>query len=107
MAVALCATAAACGDSESAGNGTVAATSPATAAASTATDGGFCEAMSHPIVRFLGTIGFNLATVFSTPEGTRLAIDTSHTLTPAIFEYTVDECGLSFGDEEHDPPTTS
>ena len=56
---------------------------------------------------FLGTVDFNLDTVFSTPEGTQLAIDTSHTLTPAIVEYTIDECGLSFGDEQQPPTTTT
>ena len=54
---------------------------------------------------YLSTVGFNLDTVFSTPEGTQRAIDTSHTLTPAIVEYTIEECGLSFGDEQP-PPTT-
>jgi hypothetical protein len=55
---------------------------------------------------FLATVDFDLNQVFSTPEGRQLAIDTSHTLTPAIVEHTVDECGLSFGDEERPPPTT-
>ena len=53
---------------------------------------------------FLGTVGFNLDRVFSTDEGRQLAIDTSHTLTPAIFEHVTGECGLSFGDETNDPP---
>ena len=56
---------------------------------------------------YLGTVDFNLNTVFSTPEGTQLAIDTSHTLTPAIVQHVVGECDLSFGDEQHDPPTTT
>lgn len=56
---------------------------------------------------YLGTVDFNLNTVFSTPEGTQLAIDTSHTLTPAIVEYAIDECGLSFGGEQQPPPTTT
>ena len=56
---------------------------------------------------YLGTVDFNLNTVFSTPEGTQLAIDTSHTLTPAIVQYAIDDCGLSFGDEQHEPPTTT
>ncbi len=55
---------------------------------------------------YLGTVDFNLNTVFSTPEGTQLAIDTSHTLTPAIVQYAIDDCGLSFGDEHQPPPTT-
>ncbi len=54
---------------------------------------------------FLSTVDFNLNTVFSTDEGTQLAIDTSHALSPAIVDYTIDECGLSFGDEQQ-PPTT-
>ena len=56
---------------------------------------------------YLSTVDFNLNTVFSTPAGTQLAIDTSHSLTPAIVEYTIDECGLSFGDEQQPPPTTT
>ena len=58
-------------------------------------------------VHYLSTVDFNLDVVFSTPEGKQLAIDTSHTLTPAIVEHVVGECGLSFGDEQHDPPATS
>ena len=42
---------------------------------------------------FLGTVDFNLDTVFSTPEGTQLAIDTSHSLTPAIVQYAIDDAG--------------
>ena len=58
-------------------------------------------------VHFLSTVGFNLDAVFATPEGKQLAVDSSHTLTPAIVEHVVGECGLSFGDEQHDPPVTS
>jgi len=58
-------------------------------------------------VHYLSTVDFNLDVVFSTPEGKQLAIDTSHTLTPAIVEHVVGECGLSFGDEQHDPPATT
>lgn len=58
-------------------------------------------------VHYLSTVGFNLDAVFSTPEGKHLAIDTSHTLTPAIVQHVVGDCSLSFGDEEHDPPTTT
>jgi hypothetical protein len=50
-------------------------------------------------VRFLTESGFNLDVVFSTAEGRDLAIETSHTLTVPIVEYTTNECGLSFGDE--------
>lgn len=56
---------------------------------------------------YLSTVGFNLDRVFSSPQGRQLAIDTSHTLTPAIVGYVVDTCGLSFGAEEHEPPTTA
>ncbi len=58
-------------------------------------------------VHYLSTVDFNLDAVFSTPEGKQLAIDTSHTLTPAIVQHVVGECDLSFGDEQHDPPTTT
>jgi hypothetical protein len=50
-------------------------------------------------VRFLADSGFNLDVVFSTTEGRDLAIETSHTLTVPIVEYTTNECGLSFDDE--------
>lgn len=49
-------------------------------------------------VHFLSEAGYNLDVVFSTPEGTQLAIDTSHTLTPSIVQYVTGECGLTFGD---------
>jgi hypothetical protein len=48
--------------------------------------------------QFLDEVGYRLDVVFSTQEGTDLAIDTSHTLTPAIVGYVTDECGLSFTD---------
>ena len=35
----------------------------------------------------------------SRTEGRDLAIETSHTLTVPIVEYTTNKCGLSFGDE--------
>lgn len=57
--------------------------------------------------RYLGTVDFNLDTVFSTTEGRQLAIDTSHSITPAIVEHVIGDCGLSFGDEQRDPPTTT
>jgi hypothetical protein len=47
-------------------------------------------------VHYLRESGFNLDVVFSTPLGQQLAVDTSHTLTPAIVDYVTDECGLSF-----------
>lgn len=54
---------------------------------------------------FLDDNGYNLDLVFSTDEGRDLALETSHSLTEPIVDYTITECGLSFGDEEHDPPT--
>ena len=48
--------------------------------------------------QYLDDVGYRLDEVFSTEEGTDLAIDTSHTLTPAIVGYVTDECELSFGD---------
>lgn len=56
---------------------------------------------------YLSTVDFNLDMVFSTQEGRQFAVDTSHSLTPAIVQYAIDECGLSFGDEQHEPPTTT
>jgi hypothetical protein len=55
-------------------------------------------------VQYLSTVGFNLDAVFATPEGRRLAIDTSHTMTPTIVRYVTGTCGLSFGEETHEPP---
>lgn len=55
-------------------------------------------------IAFLDDNGYNLNLVFSTDEGRDLAIETSHSLTEPIVEHTITECGLSFGDEEHDPP---
>jgi hypothetical protein len=45
-------------------------------------------------IEFLGTVGYRLDDVFSTPEGLDLANDTSHTFTPAILRYVTDDCGL-------------
>jgi hypothetical protein len=53
---------------------------------------------------YLSTVDFNLDAVFATPEGEQLAIDTSHTMTPTIVEYVTGTCGLSFGEETHEPP---
>jgi hypothetical protein len=57
------------------------------------------ESAYDDYVQFLADSGFNLDVVFSTTEGRDLAIETSHTLTVPIVEYTTNECGLSFGDE--------
>jgi hypothetical protein len=48
--------------------------------------------------QYLDDVDYRLDVVFSTQEGTDRAIDTSHTLTPAIVGYVTDECELSFGD---------
>jgi len=53
---------------------------------------------------YLSTVDFNLDAVFATPEGQQLAIDTSHTMTPTIVRYVTGTCGLSFGEETHEPP---
>ena len=45
---------------------------------------------------FFDEVDRRLDIVFSTPGGHDLAIETSHALTPAIFGYATDECGLSF-----------
>ncbi len=45
---------------------------------------------------FLDESGYRLDIVFSTTEGHDLAIETSHTLTPAIADHVIGECGLSF-----------
>jgi hypothetical protein len=50
-------------------------------------------------VEYLRAVGFNLDRVFSTDEGRQLAIDTSHTLTPAIVDHVTDSCGLTFDAE--------
>lgn len=71
-----------------------------TAPAAVADDVAAYKAAYDDYVHFLSTVDFNLDAVFSTPEGTQLAIDTSHSLTPAIVQYAIDGCGLSFGDEE-------
>jgi hypothetical protein len=76
------------------------------APASIATDFATYSAAYDEYVHFWSTVGYNLDVVFSTEEGTQLAINTSHTMTPAIVQYSIDECGLSFGEEDREPPTT-
>ena len=53
---------------------------------------------------YLSTVGYNLDAVFATSEGTQLAKDTSHTLTPTIANYVRGTCGLSFGGGDREPP---
>lgn len=48
---------------------------------------------------YLDESGYSLDVVFSTDEGTDLAIDTSHTLTPGIVDYVTGECALTFGSD--------
>ncbi len=50
-------------------------------------------------IRYLGVVGYDLDVVFSTDEGSDLAIATSHTMTVPIVDYATIECGLSFGVE--------
>jgi hypothetical protein len=89
--VALCATTVACGDTDSAvGDVDQVDTGAVNATPTNPMNGEFVD--------------FNLDEVFSTPEGKQLAIDTSHTLTPAIVDHVARECDLSFGDEQHEPP---
>lgn len=51
--------------------------------------------------------GYNLDVVFSTEEGRDLAIETSHSISPPIVEYTINECGLEFTDGPAQPPPDS
>ena len=76
------------------------------APASIATEFADYAAAYDEYVHYLSTVDYNLDLVFSTEEGTQLAIETSHSLTPSIVQYSIDQCGLSFGEEEHEPPTT-
>ncbi len=48
-------------------------------------------------IDFLDESGYDLDAVFNTPEGKRLAIDTSHSFTVTIVDYATDNCGLEFG----------
>jgi hypothetical protein len=50
-------------------------------------------------IEYLDEVGYRLEAVFESPEGSDLAVQTSHTLTPAIVDYVRAECGLSFGDD--------
>jgi hypothetical protein len=50
-------------------------------------------------IEYLDEVGYRLEAVFESPEGSDLAVETSHSLTPAIVDYVRDECGLSFGDD--------
>lgn len=38
---------------------------------------------------------YDLDVIFSTPEGTRLAEDTSHALTPAVIDHMTGPCGIT------------
>jgi hypothetical protein len=75
------------------------------APAEIAAEFGSYRAAYDEYAHYLSTVGYNLDTVFSTRAGSDLAIATSHTITPAIVQYTETQCGLSFGDERHEPPT--
>lgn len=45
----------------------------------------------------LAGVGYDLDTVYSTPEGVQLAEDTSHALTPAVVDHLTGRCGLDLG----------
>lgn len=48
-------------------------------------------------IDFLDESGYDLDAVFNTPEGKRLAIDTSHSFTVTVVDDATDDCGLDFG----------
>ncbi len=45
----------------------------------------------------LAAVDFDLAAIFSTAEGTQLAEDTSHALTPDIVHHMTGTCGITLG----------
>ena len=53
-------------------------------------------AIDHYVVA-LADADYNLDVIFSTPEGTRLAEDTSHALTPDVINHMTGPCGVTFG----------
>jgi hypothetical protein len=50
-------------------------------------------------IRYLDGVDYRLEAVFESSDGSALAADTSHGMTPPIVDYVTDECGLTFGDE--------
>ena len=55
----------------------------------------FAVAIDHYVVA-LADADYNLDVIFSTPEGTRLAEDTSHALTPDVINHMTGPCGITF-----------
>jgi hypothetical protein len=51
----------------------------------------------HGFATALARVGYQLDAIFKTPEGTKLAADTSHALTPAIVDELTGPCGLDLG----------
>lgn len=48
-------------------------------------------------VTALATVDYDLAAISSTPEGTQLAVDTSHALTPDVVNHMTGPCGITVG----------
>jgi hypothetical protein len=51
----------------------------------------------HGFATALSTVGYQLDAIFKTPNGVKLAADTSHALTPAIVDRLTGACGLDLG----------
>lgn len=56
----------------------------------------FATAMDD-YVAALAAVDFDLDAIFATPEGTQLAEDTSHALTPDLINHMTGPCGISLG----------
>ncbi len=54
----------------------------------------FAAAIAHYVVA-LADADYDLDVIFSTPEGTRLAEDTSHALTPDVINHMTGPCGIT------------
>ena len=54
----------------------------------------FAVAIDHYVVA-LADADYNLDVIYSTPEGTRLAEDTSHALTPDVINHMIGPCGIT------------
>lgn len=48
-------------------------------------------------VTALAEVDYDLAAIFSTPEGTQLAVVTSHALTPDVINHMTGPCGITLG----------
>jgi hypothetical protein len=51
----------------------------------------------HGFATALANVDYRLDAIFKTPEGVKLAADTSHALTPAIVDELAGPCGLDLG----------